>query len=246
MRERQRAPRAASIRYDGTWRDRDPSDAPPGVPPVIRLKAPREGETVIRRSRPGPRHGRQRSSSTISSSCAPTARRPTISRSSSTITTWRSPMSSAATTISPTPSARPRSIARSAGTVPEFAHVPLIHGPDGAKLSKRHGALGVDAYRDMGYLPEALRNYLLRLGWSHGDDEIISTDAGDPMVRPRRGRPRAGALRFRQARQSQRPLHPRGRRRAARRADRAAARARARPRARRRRRGAAASARCRA
>ncbi|MBV8118609.1 MAG: glutamate--tRNA ligase, partial [Alphaproteobacteria bacterium] len=60
--------------------------------------------------------------------------------------------------------------------VPEFAHLPLIHGPDGAKLSKRHGALGVDAYRDMGYLPEALRNYLLRLGWSHGDDEIISTE----------------------------------------------------------------------
>ncbi len=59
--------------------------------------------------------------------------------------------------------------------IPEFAHIPLIHGPDGAKLSKRHGALGVDAYRDMGYLPAALRNYLLRLGWSHGDDEIIST-----------------------------------------------------------------------
>ncbi len=61
-------------------------------------------------------------------------------------------------------------------TMPEFAHVPLIHGPDGAKLSKRHGALGVEPYREMGYLPEALRNYLLRLGWSHGDDEIISTD----------------------------------------------------------------------
>jgi glutamyl-tRNA synthetase len=60
--------------------------------------------------------------------------------------------------------------------VPVYAHIPLIHGPDGAKLSKRHGALGVDAYRDMGYLPEALRNYLLRLGWSHGDDEIISTE----------------------------------------------------------------------
>ena len=60
--------------------------------------------------------------------------------------------------------------------VPEFAHVPLIHGPDGAKLSKRHGALGVEAYRDMGYLPEAMRNYLLRLGWGHGDEEIISTE----------------------------------------------------------------------
>ena len=56
---------------------------------------------------------------------------------------------------------------------PEFAHIPLIHGPDGKKLSKRHGALGVDVYRDMGYLPEGLKNYLLRLGWSHGDDEII-------------------------------------------------------------------------
>jgi len=58
--------------------------------------------------------------------------------------------------------------------VPEFGHVPLIHGPDGAKLSKRHGALAVDAYRDMGYLPEAMRNYLMRLGWSHGDTEIFS------------------------------------------------------------------------
>jgi glutamyl-tRNA synthetase len=60
--------------------------------------------------------------------------------------------------------------------VPVYAHIPLIHGPDGAKLSKRHGALAVDAYRDMGYLPEAMRNYLLRLGWGHGDDEIIPTE----------------------------------------------------------------------
>jgi glutamyl-tRNA synthetase len=59
---------------------------------------------------------------------------------------------------------------------PTFAHIPLIHGADGAKLSKRHGALGVEAYRDMGYLPETLRNYLLRLGWSHGDEEIISSE----------------------------------------------------------------------
>lgn len=60
--------------------------------------------------------------------------------------------------------------------IPNFAHIPLIHGQDGAKLSKRHGALGVDAYCKMGFLPEAIRNYLLRLGWSHGDDEIISTE----------------------------------------------------------------------
>jgi glutamyl-tRNA synthetase len=60
--------------------------------------------------------------------------------------------------------------------VPQWAHIPLIHGPDGAKLSKRHGALGIDAYRDMGYLPAALRNYLVRLGWSHGNQEIFSTE----------------------------------------------------------------------
>ncbi len=72
--------------------------------------------------------------------------------------------------------------------VPVYGHVPLIHGPDGAKLSKRHGALAVEAYRDMGYLPEAMRNYLLRLGWSHGDDEIISDRAGDRMVQPREHR----------------------------------------------------------
>ncbi len=60
--------------------------------------------------------------------------------------------------------------------MPRMAHIPLIHGPDGAKLSKRHGALGVQAYREMGYLPEAMRNYLARLGWSHGDEEIFSTE----------------------------------------------------------------------
>jgi len=60
--------------------------------------------------------------------------------------------------------------------VPVYGHLPLINGPDGQKLSKRHGALAVEAYRDMGYLPETMRNYLLRLGWSHGDDEIIPTE----------------------------------------------------------------------
>ncbi|MGE4611672.1 MAG: glutamate--tRNA ligase [Paracoccaceae bacterium] len=60
--------------------------------------------------------------------------------------------------------------------LPIYAHIPLIHGPDGAKLSKRHGALGVEAYRDMGYLPEAMRNYLARLGWSHGDDDFFTTE----------------------------------------------------------------------
>ena len=92
--------------------------------------------------------------------------------------------------------------------VPAFAHIPLIHGPDGAKLSKRHGALGVDAYRAMGYLPAALRNYLVRLGWSQGDKEFFTTqemvDAFDLAQVPF-----AGALRFRQARKYERPLSAR-------------------------------------
>ncbi len=91
--------------------------------------------------------------------------------------------------------------------VPVMAHIPLIHGPDGSKLSKRHGALGVDAYRALGYLPEALRNYLVRLGWSHGDQEIFSTAGDDRAVRPAADRPLRRALRFRQAGKPERPLH---------------------------------------
>ena len=60
--------------------------------------------------------------------------------------------------------------------LPVFAHIPLIHGPDGKKLSKRHGAMGIEEYRAMGYTPEGLRNYLARLGWSHGDDEVFTTE----------------------------------------------------------------------
>lgn len=61
-------------------------------------------------------------------------------------------------------------------TVPHFAHIPLIHGMDGQKLSKRHGALGAESYKEQGFLPEALLNYLLRLGWAHGDEEYIPKD----------------------------------------------------------------------
>ena len=76
-----------------------------------------------------------------------------------------------------TNAARQKQIYEALGwTVPVMAHIPLIHGPDGSKLSKRHGALGIEAYRAMGYLPAALRNYLVRLGWSHGDQEIFSTE----------------------------------------------------------------------
>ena len=97
--------------------------------------------------------------------------------------------------------------------VPAFAHIPLIHGPDGAKLSKRHGALGVDAYRDRASCRRRMRNYLLRLGWSHGDDEIISTEQAIAWFDLDGGRQGRRALRSREADQPERPLSaPDGRR----------------------------------
>ena len=104
--------------------------------------------------------------------------------------------------------------------VPVMAHIPLIHGSDGAKLSKRHGALGIDAYRDMGYLPEAMRNYLARLGWSHGNDEFFTTDQAIAWFDLTPSRQGAGAIRLRQARGAVGPAHPRRRRRGAARGDR--------------------------
>ena len=173
MREKARA-EGRSVRYDGTWRDRDPKTAPPGVPPVIRLKAPQTGETVI--------EDRVQGLVTVANEQLDDL---IILRADGT------PTYNLSVVVDDHDMAishvirgddhfnnafRQTQIYRALGwDVPVFAHVPLIHGPDGAKLSKRHGALGVDAYRDMGYLPAALRNYLLRLGWSHGDTEIIST-----------------------------------------------------------------------
>ena len=173
MRERQRAA-GQSVRYDGTWRDRDPREAPPGVPPVIRLKAPQTGETVIVDHVQG--------SVTVANAQLDDL---ILLRADGTPTYNLSVVvddhDMGITHVIRgddhfTNAFRQTQIYQALGwETPAFAHVPLIHGPDGAKLSKRHGALGVEAYRDMGYLPEALRNYLLRLGWSHGDDEIIST-----------------------------------------------------------------------
>ncbi len=173
MRARQRA-EGRNVGYDGTWRDRDPREAPPGVKPAIRLKAPRTGETVI--------HDHVQGTVTVANTQLDDL---IILRSDGTPTYNLSVVvddhDMGITHVIRgddhlNNAFRQTQIYRALGwTVPEFAHVPLIHGPDGAKLSKRHGALGVDAYREMGYLPEALRNYLLRLGWSHGDAEIIST-----------------------------------------------------------------------
>jgi glutamyl-tRNA synthetase len=163
-----------SVTYDGRCRERDPADAPPGVPPVIRLKAPRHGETVIEDRVQGTvRFANEQLDDMV------------LLRSDGTPTYMLSVVvddhDMAITHIIRgddhlVNAARQTQLYRALDwTVPTFAHIPLIHGADGAKLSKRHGALAVDAYRDMGFLPEAMRNYLLRLGWSHGDDEIIPT-----------------------------------------------------------------------
>ncbi|WP_367714794.1 glutamate--tRNA ligase [Nitratireductor sp. GISD-1A_MAKvit] len=174
MREKARA-EGRPPRYDGTWRDRDPSEAPEGIKPVVRIKTPQEGETVVEDQVQG------------------TVRFPNkdlddfiILRSDGSPTYMHAVVvddhDMGVTHIIRgddhlTNAARQTVIYRAMGwEVPVMAHIPLIHGPDGAKLSKRHGALGVEAYREMGYLPSALRNYLVRLGWSHGDDEIMSDE----------------------------------------------------------------------
>ena len=174
MRERARAEKR-SVRYDGTWRDRNPSEAPPGVAPAIRLKAPQQGSTTI--------HDLVQGEVTVANSELDDL---IILRADGTPTYNLSVVvddhDKGVTHVIRgddhlNNAFRQKQIYDALGwMVPQFAHVPLIHGPDGAKLSKRHGALSVDAYRELGYLPEALRNYLLRLGWSHGDDEIISTE----------------------------------------------------------------------
>jgi glutamyl-tRNA synthetase len=174
MRERARAEKR-SVRYDGTWRDRNPSEAPPGVAPAIRLTAPQQGSTTIHDLVQGEvtvANGELDDLIILRADGTPTYNLSVVvddhDMGVTHVIRGDDHLNNAF---------RQKQIYDALGwAVPEFAHVPLIHGPDGAKLSKRHGALGVDAYRELGYLPEALRNYLLRLGWSHGDDEIISTE----------------------------------------------------------------------
>jgi glutamyl-tRNA synthetase len=171
MRERQRA-EGRPMRYEGIWRDRDPREGPAGVSPAIRLRAPQTGETIIEDGVQGEvKVANEQLDDLI------------LLRGDGTPTYMLSVVvddhDMGITHIIRgddhlTNAFRQTQIYRAMGwDVPHFSHVPMIHGPDGAKLSKRHGALGVEAYRDMGYLPEALRNYLLRLGWGHGDAEII-------------------------------------------------------------------------
>lgn len=174
MREKARA-EGRPPRYDGRWRDRDPSEAPAGVKPAIRIKSPQEGETLVRDAVQGDVRFPNKDLDDF-----------IILRSDGNPTYMHAVVvddhDMGVTDIIRgddhlTNAARQTVIYDAMGwDVPQMSHIPLIHGADGAKLSKRHGALGVDAYRAMGYLPEALRNYLVRLGWSHGDDEIMSTE----------------------------------------------------------------------
>jgi len=173
MRETARA-EGRSILYDGRWRDRDPAEAPAGVDPVIRLKAPRDGETVVDdlvQGRVVVGNGELDDLVLLRSDGTPTYMLAVVVDDHDMAVTHVIRGDDHFTNTF-----RQRQIYDLLDwTAPAFAHIPLIHGPDGAKLSKRHGALAVQAYRDMGYLPEAVCNYLLRLGWSHGDDEIISS-----------------------------------------------------------------------
>jgi len=163
------------MRYDGRWRDRDPADAPPGVRPVVRLKMPTSGETVIEDLVQGTvRVANAQLDDMV------------LLRSDGTPTYMHSvvvdDIDMGITHVIRgddhlTNAFRQKQLYDAIDTpLPRFGHLPMIHGPDGAKLSKRHGAISVTEYRDMGFLAEGMRNYLLRLGWSHGDDEIMTIE----------------------------------------------------------------------
>jgi len=174
MREKARAEGRTRL-YDGLWRDRDPSEAPPGMKPTIRLRAPQTGETVIEDQVQGRVVWQNENLDDLvllRGDGNPTYMLAVVvddhDMGVTHVIRGDDHLINAA---------RQKQIYDALDwAIPNMSHIPLIHGPDGSKLSKRHGALGVDAYRSMGYLPAALRNYLVRLGWSHGDQEIFSTD----------------------------------------------------------------------
>jgi len=161
--------------YDRRWRFRDPKEGPAGVKPVIRLKAPMEGTSTV--------HDHVQGDVTVNNEQLDDF---ILLRSDGTPTYMLAVVvddhDMGVTHVIRgddhlNNTFRQNIIYNAMGwKKPDYAHLPLILGPDGSKMSKRHGAASVEEYRDMGYLPEAMRNYLLRLGWSHGDDEIISTE----------------------------------------------------------------------
>ncbi len=164
-----------SVRYDGTWRDRDPIEAPLNISPVIRLRTEQESKTTI--------HDLVQGKVTVANSQLDDL---IILRANGT------PTYNLSVVVDDhdmdithvirgddhlNNAFRQAQIYRALDwTLPEFAHIPLIHDASGTKMSKRRGTVAMDDYRALGYLPEAMSNYLLRLGWSHGNDEIISTD----------------------------------------------------------------------
>lgn len=176
MREEQIA-KGLSQKYDGRWRDRDAKDAPAGVKPVVRIKAPNDqsGDMIIRDAVQGEvkiPYTQMDDMVLLRSDGTPTYMLSVVVDDHDMDITHIIRGDDHLTNAF-----RQRMIYDAMGwKVPVFAHIPLIHGPDGAKLSKRHGAVGLHSYQEMGYLPEAMRNYLLRLGWGHDDTDIISTE----------------------------------------------------------------------
>ena len=161
-----------SPRVDSPWRDRDPAEGPPGIAPAIRLKAPREGETVVHDLVQGEvrvANAELDDMIILRADGTPTYQHAVVVDDHDMEITHVIRGDDHLTNTF-----RQLGIYRAMGwTPPHFAHIPLIHGADGAKLSKRHGAVSVLEFREQGFLPEALCNYLLRLGWAHGDDEIL-------------------------------------------------------------------------
>ncbi|MGE4064821.1 MAG: glutamate--tRNA ligase [Rhodospirillaceae bacterium] len=172
MREEQKA-KGLPVRYDGRWRDRAPSNSHAALPFAVRLKMPQEGDTVIDDLVQGPvrvANSQLDDMILLRSDGTPTYMLSVvvddIEMGITHVIRGDDHLNNAFRQY--------QLILALGAPAPRYAHIPLIHGADGAKLSKRHGAVGVEFYRDNGFLPEALRNYLVRLGWSHGDDEIIS------------------------------------------------------------------------
>ncbi len=162
-------------RYDGRWRDRDPAEAPAGVKPAIRLRAPREGETILDDLVQGPvrvANAELDDMIILRSDGTPTYLHAVVVDDHDMEITHVIRGDDHLTN-----SFRQIQIFKAMDwALPNFAHIPLIHGADGAKLSKRHGAVSVLEFREQGFLPEALCNYLLRLGWGHGDAEFLTRD----------------------------------------------------------------------
>jgi glutamyl-tRNA synthetase len=169
-----RAPRGPQ-KIESPWRDRDPKEAPAGIKPALRLRAPRDGETVVDdkvQGRVVVQNTQLDDMIILRSDRAPTYNFAVVVDDHDMGVTHVIRGSDHLNNTS-----RQIQVYNACGwELPVFAHIPLIHGPDGAKLSKRHGAQSTEEYRALGYLPAGLRNYLVRLGWSHGDDEIISTE----------------------------------------------------------------------